>query len=269
MNHEDQNKYYKKRPRPDSKKEIFLEFYSLFKKDSNKIFVQPSLCFMFGSWLLEGYKKKFLPYEALEDSKILLEKALNESPENKSYLTNLSICFREMGKIEDAINLCKKSLSIEASYHAFLHLGNCHSDLNNYKDAIDSFEKCLGIMPNHEEAIYNSAVCYKELSNNKKALELFTILTELNQNSPSAFLGKGTILIEMNRLGEAEENLLKALDLKENLTGLRGMLAKLYHKQGRKREALNIKIEDEGAIILSNSDKKSDKIKLLYGKKNG
>ena len=133
MNQENQNIYYKKQPRPDSKKEIFLEYYSLFKKDSNKIFVQASLCFMFGSWLLEGYKKKFLSYEAVEDAKILLEKALDASPENKSYLTNLSICLREVGKIEDAINLCKKSLNIEASYQAFLHLGNCYLDLNNYK----------------------------------------------------------------------------------------------------------------------------------------
>ncbi|HLG24777.1 MAG TPA: tetratricopeptide repeat protein [Candidatus Nanoarchaeia archaeon] len=191
--------------------------------ESKKGLIKPSNIIIsnFGNTDVEVLKKKHLFY--LE----LCKKKAKNTPSSKT-CHELGVLFRENGKISDASNAFKKSLSLEpknsdalfelgvinenegnydgaiSNYTeslrikkdstAFLNLGTCYFKKGMLKEAKRNLSKAIILNPNNY-LIYNSlGAVLEKLGNYKGAIDLLKISIKLNRNNPIGFYNLGVSL---------------------------------------------------------------------------
>ncbi|MBO5341524.1 MAG: tetratricopeptide repeat protein [Lachnospiraceae bacterium] len=87
--------------------------------------------------------------------------AVDEDPDEVSYVVNLAIAYRQCGDNETAKELYLQALEIDPNY-AELHssLGTLYIIENRPEDAIESFNKAIELNPNLAVAYGNAALAY-------------------------------------------------------------------------------------------------------------
>ena len=150
------------------------------------------------------------------------------------------------GKYEEAIIACKKSREIDPkdSYPLYLEgcihfkkedyplgikffsqalqiiklstyylmRGNCKFELEDFKGAIEDFNKSIELDPKDEYIFYKRASCYFELEDYKIAIDDLNKSIEIDQNDVNTAL-RGESKFELNNYESAIEDFNKALDL--------------------------------------------------------
>ncbi len=258
------NDYQRFFPRIDSKKNDYIEFYKVFMKDKKIIKNNSKLCGIFGSWIFEGTQKKFLGFDLIKISIDLLKKAIFENPDNKSYLKNISLALRRLGKPKESIKFLEKLLALEENLDNFILIGNCYSDLKDYNLAITYYRNALIYERNDETAIMNIAICYKASNKVEEALKYYQKVIELKGNFTSRALnGIAVINEEKNNFEKSEQYFLQSLKLEPSNRLFKRGLARLYNKMGRKLEALKIKAAGEGIVVFDEIDNNKKELNII------
>lgn len=158
---------------------------------------------------------------------IYMERALNKAEDKNSFnygmtLSNLSLSYVEIGRIEDAIELSKQAVSLCDStkdlstyVDRLLNLAHCYSKANRPKDALRINKTCYDLLndkfgnDNHQTmfAANNLAVCYSELGYYDEAKKL---LFQIVENADKEIDKNGEIL------GSAYNNIAMLYATKEN-----------------------------------------------------
>tara|TARA_B100001063_G_C16773390_1_gene563229 strand:- start:3311 stop:4465 length:1155 start_codon:yes stop_codon:yes gene_type:complete len=251
-------------PNIHSKKSDYVNFYNLFLKDKEFIKSNSFLCGIFGSWIFEGCQKNYLENSKIKISIDLLDKAIIENPTNKSYLRNISLALRKIGKPEESINFLKKNISLEKNPNDYIFLGNCYSDLKKYDQAIDSYRKALSYKDVDETAIMNIALCYKELNKTEEALNYYYKIIDNKGNFTSKALnGVAQINLDKNNFALSEKYFKKAIELDPNNFLFKKGLGRLYSRMGRKIDALKMRSVGEGVVVFDTTVKNQKKLKII------
>lgn len=138
----------------------------------------------------------------------------------------------------------------------------------DYKSAQELYSKVINIDPCHTASCHNLGLIYHDLGDSVAAVKLLSQAVE-KEGNPQYFCNFGRILLDINRLKEAEEVLSKSLQMNPAQADSYVNLAALYNKQGKftkaQKSAKNaIEIESnniEAYFNLSSSLKSQKKIK--------
>lgn len=109
---------------------------------------------------------------------------------NGTYHLNVvkGLCLKSLGKIDQAIDIIAKQSEIEDDFgmYNYLHLGVLYIEKEDYKKALESFEKQFKIN-NLAENQYYTALCYESLNNREEALRYLREALKLYQSKQSMF----------------------------------------------------------------------------------
>ena len=126
------------------------------------------------------------------EGKVILEKLLEDDPNDIDILYNLGMAYSEMGLISKSIEVLEKCLSIEPGFaNALVALGFSYNMAGDDELAMEKFQQALEIEPDNFYALKNIGALYNKKSEPDKAIETFKKAENLKPNNPEVWLGLG------------------------------------------------------------------------------
>jgi tetratricopeptide (TPR) repeat protein len=179
-----------------------------------------------------------------------LEKAAQLNPDHKDALFQVGTAYQELREFDSAAEAYKKYIASgpRQPYDAYNYLGQCQMELEQYADAVFSFQEALKGMPDHVAIMYKmaqsqekagqtdqAAETYYKLAESRpedarvyyntvinmynaakmpdKAAEAARKMVELNPDDTDALFNLGFMLVQMQKYEEAIEALDKVIEL--------------------------------------------------------
>ncbi|MFT7612292.1 MAG: tetratricopeptide (TPR) repeat protein [Parvicellaceae bacterium] len=105
---------------------------------------------------------------------IALKKALKLNPENEGALYEIGYCFDQDERMEACVEFCLTFLDDNPySFTAWYILGNTYSKMDQFEEAIASYDYCIIIKDSFSSAYFNSANCYGQMEDYTTAISLY------------------------------------------------------------------------------------------------
>jgi tetratricopeptide (TPR) repeat protein len=179
-------------------------------------------------------------------------------PDDVELSAALGTFYEAGGNFEEALKEYKKALSFSPlSVVIYYRLGEVYSQLGKVDEAISIYEKALQINSNDYVSSVNLAQLYYKKGNYQAGLK---ILEGCQIKDSRVYYLLGTLLVQLKRMDEAEENLKKSIQLAPDSYVPYFLLVHIYGKQGRKDEALTLLNDALEKSLLA-----KDRINLLFG----
>lgn len=192
-----------------------------------------------------------LAYEDLNDFNSSVEaykKAIEIDPEYTSAWNNLGYTFNLMRKPKDALEPLKKAIETSPEYvDAHNNLGIAHFYLENLHKAEECYKKALEIQDNYHLAWSNLSEIYTLQKKWDEVLASSNKAIEIQPQNYEALFFQGNANLQLEDYKEAEESLLKALevpleiknnyDLKDHRVYYK--LGAVYYKTGQKKKGIS------------------------------
>ncbi|HEV2983979.1 MAG TPA: sulfatase-like hydrolase/transferase [Vicinamibacterales bacterium] len=115
---------------------------------------------------------------------------------------------------------------------AWLMMGNEYSRRRELTRALECFQKALALKPDYDLAVFNMANVYRTLGRDDDALIGYRRLIELDPRNARAHQEAGQVLVDHDKLDEAQKELNRALELQPAMAAARNTLGALRLKQG-------------------------------------
>lgn len=119
------------------------------------------------------------PPDLMKDFEMLRQQ-LEQNPRDVGVLNSMGIIYARAGRLEDAMALWQRGLSIDAKYvHLYNNLGSALKTRKRYDEALKVFEAGLRVEPSFW-LHYNLGLLYKETGRNREAASSFFAALRLN-----------------------------------------------------------------------------------------
>ena len=119
----------------------------------------------------------------------------------------MAIDFAQSGRLEDAIEQCRKSLSVEPRQATLqLLLGNLLSDTGKPEQAIAPFELALQIDPALPDAQFSLGLAHGQLGHFEQAADWFEKVVSTRKNDAQAHFNLGMAREQHGRIADAIES---------------------------------------------------------------
>ena len=143
----------------------------------------------------------------------------------------LGLALANLGRSADALVHFQKTLRLNPPAHEvpsiYVHLGNCHKDLEDYPAAAAAFCQARELDPNLKEAHHFLGFCCFKLEDYQQAVECFERAIELDHGSAIDYANLGINLQRLGHRKEAAYVLKQALELDASLDFAARALAEL------------------------------------------
>lgn len=176
--------------------------------------------------------------EKFDKAVACLRHALELNPENETALYEISYCFEIAERNEDAIGFYKEFIDKNPySYLAWHHLGTAYIKVGRNDDALDAFDYCLAIRESFSTAYFNKATVLMMQERFVDAIDHFNETVMRGEAIALTFMYLGECYEKLGEDVLAEQNLLKALELEDELPDIYFALGMLKSKQHQYVEA--------------------------------
>ena len=126
------------------------------------------------------------------EGKVILEKLLEDDPNNIDILYNLGMAYSEMNLISKSIKILEKCVGIAPNFaNALVALGFSYNRAGDDELAMEKLQQALEIEPDNFYALKNIGALYNKKGEPDKAIEAFQKAEDLKPNSPEIWLGLG------------------------------------------------------------------------------
>jgi tetratricopeptide (TPR) repeat protein len=109
----------------------------------------------------------------------LLEKGLEENPNNDRYTFYLANSYKDAGQFENAIKKYKKRIDLggwqEEVWYSYYNLGKCYKEIGNITKAINAWINAYVFYPNRIENLYEIVNYYRTNGNNTLAYTYYKL----------------------------------------------------------------------------------------------
>ncbi len=143
----------------------------------------------------------------------------------------LGLALANLGRSADALGHFQKTLGLNPPAHEvpsiYVHLGNCHKDLEDYPAAAAAFRQARELDPTLKEAHHFLGFCCFKLADYQQAVECFERAIELDHGSAIDYANLGINLQRLGHRKEAAYVLKQALELDASLDFAARALAEL------------------------------------------
>src|SRR5579863_7208887 len=107
-----------------------------------------------------------------------------------------SVSLHLEGKRKEALRELNTAIEAgEETAEVFAAKGHIQFELEQYEDAIKTYEKLLGVAPRHPTANFNLGICYEKLGRWQEATDAFQKSLETDAEREEAQLGLGICLL--------------------------------------------------------------------------
>ena len=168
-----------------SSKHIYYDYavHEMVEPSLNRMGIKITDCHIpihhYGPLLKNNGNLKMLAYYQMGKNK------LSQHCQDVAALRELAIQAAILGKTNEAADLWEKFIILKPNTpEAFVHLGTCYFELNNYEAALMASQQALILAPAMLEAIYNYALCEFVIGDSNKTIAAL----ENGQESLSHFL---------------------------------------------------------------------------------
>ena len=157
----------------------------------------------------------------------------------EAYL-NFGITSINLGKIDDAIKSFKKITLIKPDYaEAFNKLGFAFQEQDKFDDAIEAYKKYISIVPNNAFVYYNLGNVLQKQDKFNYAIDAYNEAIKINPQYAEAHFNLGVMLQKQGKLKKAEESFKKVVTLNPNYAAeAHFKLGFVLQKQGELQRAV-------------------------------
>lgn len=146
---------------------------------------------------------KFHQTGKLNEAKELYEKILKINPNHSDALHLLGLIFNSLNQKDKAVEFITKAISILKYEVYYFNLATVFQEQNKIEEAIDMYEKAISINPNYEKAYYNLGRAFQEQNKLHKAITMYEKAISINFNYYGAYNNLSILYRAQNRLDEA------------------------------------------------------------------
>lgn len=191
----------------------------------------------------EGYAHVLLAHMAymkgdIDTAKQHVYQALVKDP-NSAYLNLfMSNLLRESGEWEEALIYAKRAISANQNYPgAYAQAGDLYMQKKDEQKATEYYQEAFRLDPGNERV---ASILLGLLMKNERSEEALSVLDRLIEKRPDltvAHYYKAKVLIELDRLEEAENILVNLLNADSGIPGVYMDLLNIYEYKGRFKDA--------------------------------
>lgn len=158
----------------------------------------------------------------------------------------------EAGDLEKALEAVDRSLALNAEV-ATSHVlrGRIMLEMGRTQSAMRSFDTALALAPKNGEAHFYRSVVLERIGRPEEALEGYKAAAEIDPESTQYLLAATEMLVQMDRLSEAEAYLADAMEFHQYDAGIHQTLAHIARMRGDNAAALR---HIEEAAVLAPDD---------------
>ena len=113
----------------------------------------------------------------------LLTRGIEENPKNDRYHFYLANTLKDMGKIEEAVEMYKKRIALggwsQEIWYSYYKMGTCYKDLGKMPEAVDAWLAGYNVLPNRAENIYEIIKYYREVGKQQLSYLFYKIAKEI------------------------------------------------------------------------------------------
>ncbi len=166
---------------------------------------------------------------------------------------NLGLAYKSKGNYKEAIKQFENAIAITPSYRsAYFNLANTYSDIGKFKDAIGYYEKALKLR--HNKAllpdIYNNmGVAFSKMGNSGQAIETFEKAIGLFPSYMAYYANLGGEYMKVNNIDKAIDVFEKGIKVKEEWY-LYANLSLAYAQKGDREKS---RLAEQKATLLKNN----------------
>ena len=145
---------------------------------------------------------------------VILQKLLEDDPENVNMLYNLGICYSEMGLLKKSIETLEMCVQFAPNYdNALVALGFSYYQSGLDEKAIALFAKALEIDPDNVYAIKNMGALHNKMGDPDQALMCYKKADALMPDNPEIVLGLGQSYEQSEQSDKAFEHYKRVMKL--------------------------------------------------------
>lgn len=140
------------------------------------------------------------------------KKAVDVFPLDAVGPSNLAGLYYEQKRFKEGLAACHIAIGRDPSYvNAFIHKGNCLTELDEPAAAVEAYEQAETISPGDPLIIFNKAQPLTALGRNEEALSCYETLLEKDPENFDYLSGCAAVQEKCGRFAEAVETYLKLL----------------------------------------------------------
>ena len=167
-----------------------------------------------------------------DESIEILQRALNENKDVANVYYTLGFTYREMGLYDEAIECFENVIDENANdVLAYNHLGSIYSAKGDFQRAIDIFKHGLQIDQNHPILNYNIAHCFESLEQYPDAIRSYETALKTKPVWNDAIRDFSNLLLTCNKTKEAQNIVQRSLRLYPNDANMLCILGKIFLTQ--------------------------------------
>ncbi|MGP0089283.1 MAG: tetratricopeptide repeat protein [Xanthobacteraceae bacterium] len=134
----------------------------------------------------------------------LIELAIRQDGKNSLYYSNLGLAFQELQNFAQALESYDRALALRPNYaEALFNRGLTLQKLKRLDEALVSYDGALAVRPNYAEALCNRGVTLAELQRFEAALESYERALAVRPNYAEALSNRGNAFNALQRFEEA------------------------------------------------------------------
>jgi arylsulfatase A-like enzyme/Tfp pilus assembly protein PilF len=201
-----------------------------------------------------------------EEALTRLDEVIKEDPgimEARQVRANI---YLQLDRAEEAAEECKEALKVDPEYNAAIFtLAQAYKKLKKFDEAIAGFERAIQLDPRDPKPHVNLGEIFLETDDLDKAIAHLEEAISIDpEHSSLAHNNLGAAFLKKKRLERAEEELLKALEMRPRIPDAHYNLGLLYEEKGDPKRAIEeYKKEIE---IHPGAHPAHFNLALLYGK---
>ncbi|MEJ2689337.1 MAG: tetratricopeptide repeat protein [Deltaproteobacteria bacterium] len=173
-----------------------------------------------------------------EKAKQILGKLLSLNSKSADGYFYLAKLYRELKLYDRAAKYYEKSLSLRWSTLTAIEAADFLERLSRYREAEKLYLRMLDQDEANEHARLRLAEIYARLGEVDKAVDMLQELKEYSMEPQQVDLAIGRILVENNRLDEAETHFKQMIANYPEFEPARSLLAMVYYEKGEKEQAV-------------------------------
>jgi tetratricopeptide (TPR) repeat protein len=137
-------------------------------------------------------------------------KALEISLDKSKNLTRLELSSRSYRNLKWTINYESQYINPLREYYC---RGLVYFHIQQYKEAINDFEKVIKLEPQYTNAYFYLGNIYKDMNNDDKSIYYFSKTIDVDNNNLNAYLNRGLVYDKMSKKKQACADFKKACEL--------------------------------------------------------
>lgn len=178
--------------------------------------------------------------EQYEEAESLCREVLKTEPSNASTLSHFGAALQKTGRYVEALEAFKKAVGIAPDAARYCNLGAVLADFGRGPESAEALEKSYQLDPSNPQTVMNLGIAYRLCSKRALALRWLDRAELLLPESSTLQVHKTNVYLEDGQLQKALETSRKAVALDNSSPAAVSVLGRILQQMGHWEESLEI-----------------------------